>query len=71
MKCPTCGADNRDGAKYCQSCRTLLAEAPVIAPTGAPVEQLLKRRSVKTTTSKLDTHPMPTPHRGAGGDRAA
>jgi serine/threonine protein phosphatase PrpC len=34
MKCPTCGTDNRDGARFCRRCGATLVEAPV-PPAGS------------------------------------
>ncbi len=29
MKCPACGTDNRDGARFCRRCGAALTETPV------------------------------------------
>src|SRR5215813_3289960 len=34
MKCPSCGCENREGAKFCGECAALLAEALVCAKCG-------------------------------------
>jgi Double zinc ribbon/Adenylate and Guanylate cyclase catalytic domain len=34
MKCPSCGCENREGAKFCGDCAALLAEALVCAKCG-------------------------------------
>lgn len=67
MKCPTCGADNREGAKYCQNCRTILNAVPVgVGAQAAPVPQVAAMAqdvdaqvADETTSPKAETHPLP------------
>src|SRR5512144_2595157 len=39
MRCPSCGNQNREGARFCDSCGTELVAAPA-APEPRPAEQL-------------------------------
>ena len=42
MKCPTCGADLVEGAKFCENCGTPVvatAPAPEVAPAAAPAQE--------------------------------
>jgi len=36
MKCPSCGCENREGAKFCGECAAPLAEALVCVKCGTP-----------------------------------
>src|SRR5688500_12286474 len=36
MRCPACGNENREGARFCDSCGSDLGPAPGDAPDGAP-----------------------------------
>jgi predicted ATPase/class 3 adenylate cyclase len=36
MKCPSCGNENREGAKFCDTCGAGLEQASAVAPTASP-----------------------------------
>lgn len=54
MRCPGCGADNRDGARFCDACGARMAEAPAPAAAPAPVAE-------GPAVVRIDTPPPPIP----------
>ncbi len=54
MKCPSCGADNLEGADECDGCRTPLTEAP------APPAGGLEKRILGATIADLGPKPAKT-----------
>jgi len=52
MQCSACGADNRDGARFCDACGARLPE-PAIAPPSEP--------DAPTVVVRTDVPPPPIP----------
>ncbi len=61
MKCPACGTDNRDSARFCRRCGAALAEIPVPPASGGdiPPEPALPETSVPPETPPEPEEPGP------------
>ena len=58
MQCPACGADNRDGARFCDACGARMAVAPA-APE--PSGSVVPTADDQPVVVRIDTPPPPVP----------
>lgn len=59
MRCPACGADNREGARFCDACGARMPEAAPVPAAPAP-EAPSPPDSVPTVV-RIDAAPPPIP----------
>lgn len=59
MLCPACGADNREGARFCDACGDRLPESPARLAIPAPAEPVVPAEAPAVV--RIDAAPPPVP----------
>ncbi|MGD8597507.1 MAG: protein phosphatase 2C domain-containing protein, partial [Anaerolineae bacterium] len=70
MDCSACGADNREGARFCRNCGLALSESPSEATPPVPGPEVELSPAEVELVGDLETSPAPAPEGAPAGDAA-